>query len=75
MNIWKEYKELKLVIENKGSYLDNLEESQTKIQDHLETYYCDKEMDDGSDNEVSEDKKNKDNAFNVIEEIRESGRV
>ena len=43
------------MIENNGSYLDDLEELQTTIQDHCETYYCDKETADYSDDEEREE--------------------
>ena len=48
-NVCKEYKDLKLAIENKGKYLDDLEELKTKIQDHWEIYYCDKDTFDKRD--------------------------
>ena len=47
----KEYKQMKLVIENKVSYLYNLQELKTTIQDHWETYYCDKDTSDDSGDE------------------------
>ena len=47
----KEYKQLKLVIKNKGIYLDYLNELKTTIQDNWKTYYCDKYTDDESDDE------------------------
>ena len=50
-NMCQEYKELKLVIENKGSYLDDLEELKITIQDHWDTYYCYKDTDNDSDDE------------------------
>ena len=52
-NICKEYKELKLVAEHKGSYLDELEGLKTTIQDHWETHYCDKDTYDDSNDEES----------------------
>ena len=58
-NMCKQYKQLKLVVENKGSYLDDLDKLQTTIQDHWQTYYFDKDADDDSDDEESEDEKNK----------------
>ena len=50
-----EYDQLKLLIENKRDYLDNLEELQTTVQDHWETYYG-KESDD-EDNTSSDESK------------------
>ena len=67
-NMCKEYKELKVVIANKGSYLDDLEELLTTIQDQWESYYCDKDTADDSDDEESKDEKNKYHTFNVTEE-------
>ena len=56
-NMCEEYNELKLAIENKGIFLDQLEELKTTIKDHLETYYCDKYTDDDIDDEESKDEK------------------
>ena len=58
---------MKLVIENKGSSLDKLEELKTTIQYHWECYYHDKDTDDDSDDEESEYEKNKYHAFNKTE--------
>ena len=67
-NMFKKYKELKLVIETKVNYLYDLEELNTTIQDHWESYYCDKETDNDSDYLKSEDEKNKDHTFNLTDE-------
>ena len=53
-HICKEYKELKLDIKNKGSYLDDLEELKTIVQDNCDTSYCDKDTDDDSADEEIE---------------------
>ena len=47
----KEYKQLKLVIENGLGCLGDLDSLQITIQDHLETYHCDKQTDDDSEDE------------------------
>ena len=56
---------MKLEIENKLNYLEELEELQNTIQDHWETCYCDKDTNYDSDNKESEDQKKKIHAFNV----------
>ena len=54
-------------MENLVSYLDDLEGLQTTIQYNQETYYCDKDTDDNSEDEDSEYEK-KCHTFNVTEE-------
>ena len=50
-NMCKLYKDLKLVIKNKVSFIYELEKLQTTIRDNWETYYCVKETSDDSDEE------------------------
>ena len=50
-NMCKLYKDLKLVIKNKVSFIYELEKLQTTIRDNWETYYCDKETSDDSGDE------------------------
>ena len=69
-NMCDEYKDLKLLIDNKTNYLDDIEDLQTTIQDHWETYYVDN-SDTGSDSESeedSEDEKKKDHALTMTED-------
>ena len=66
-HICKEYKELKLDIKNKGSYLDDLEELKTIVQDNWDTSYCDKDTDDDSADEEIENQKKKGSEFNVTD--------
>ncbi len=63
-NMCSEYKELKLLIENKPNYLDDIEELQVTIQDHWETYHSDMNEDkyDSNDDESEEEEKTEDQA-------------
>lgn len=73
-NMCDEYKDLKLLIENKANYLDDIEDLQTTIQDHWETYYVDKsdsESESESDDDSEEEKKN-DHALTMTEEKKKS---
>jgi hypothetical protein len=70
-NMCDSYKDLKLLIENKTNYLDDIEELQTTIQDHWETYYADN-SDSDDDTEVDEEEsvadKKQDHALTMTEE-------
>jgi hypothetical protein len=72
-NMCSEYKELKLLIENKPNYLDDIEELQVTIQDHWETYHSDMNEDkyDSNDDESEEDEKTKDQALTITEKKNE----
>ncbi len=70
-NMCDSYKDLKLLIENKTNYLDDIEELQTTIQDHWETYYADNSDSDDDieiEEEDSDDDKKQDHALTMIEE-------
>jgi hypothetical protein len=72
-NMCSKYKELKLLIENKPNYLDDIEELQVTIQDHWETYHSDMNEDkyDINENESEEDEKTKDQALTITEKKNE----
>lgn len=69
-NMCSEYKDLKILVENKANYLDDLDELKNTIQDHWETYYGDQsdiEI-DSDDEDESEDDKKKDHALTITNE-------
>ena len=73
-NMCDEYKDLKLLIENKQNYLDDIEDLQTTIQDHWETYYVDNsetENDSDDDEDESDDEKKTDHALTMTEEKKQ----